>query len=140
MTDVQFFVPGVPAPQGSKRHVGNGRMVESSKKVAPWRHAVIQKVQELDLVLGLIGPLEVTVSFLLPAPKTLKRQWPSVRPDLDKLLRSTFDALTISGLWIDDSQVIALMANKKYGRDQQTGAFIRIQLLTHEGAGNVSTH
>jgi crossover junction endodeoxyribonuclease RusA len=136
MTDISFFVAGVPAPQGSKRHVGNGRMVESSKKVAPWRYAVIQKVQELDLVHGLIGPLEVTASFLLPAPKAFKREWPSVRPDLDKLLRSTFDALTMSGLWIDDSQVIALMANKRYALgEMETGALIRIESLsTAKGA------
>jgi len=128
VTDLSFFVPGIPAPQGSKRHVGNGRMIESSKKVAPWRHAVIQKVQELDLVLGLIEPLTVSVTFQLPAPKALKREWPSVRPDLDKLLRSTFDALTMSGLWIDDSQVVALMAQKQYATGKkEPGAWIRIE-------------
>ena len=33
----RFAVLGLPAPQGSKRHVGEGRMVESSKRVKPWR-------------------------------------------------------------------------------------------------------
>ena len=28
------------APQGSKRHVGRGIMIESSKRVKPWRDAV----------------------------------------------------------------------------------------------------
>lgn len=40
MTAVQFDVLGVPAAQGSKRHVGNGRMVESSKALHPWRDSV----------------------------------------------------------------------------------------------------
>jgi len=31
MTERNLFVPGAPAPQGSKRHVGNGVMVEASK-------------------------------------------------------------------------------------------------------------
>ena len=31
---------GQPAPQGSKRHVGKGVMVESSKKLRPWRQDV----------------------------------------------------------------------------------------------------
>ena len=29
-----------PAPQGSKRHVGGGRLIEASKRVKPWRQAV----------------------------------------------------------------------------------------------------
>lgn len=32
----RFSVLGLPAPQGSKTHVGEGRMVESSKRVKPW--------------------------------------------------------------------------------------------------------
>ena len=33
-------VYGVAAPQGSKRHVGNGVMIESSNRVRPWRQDV----------------------------------------------------------------------------------------------------
>ena len=40
MSLLQFYVVGDPAPQGSKKHVGNGRFIESSKKLAPWRAAV----------------------------------------------------------------------------------------------------
>ena len=40
MTNLRNEVLGTPAPQGSKRHVGGGRMVESSKLVGPWREAV----------------------------------------------------------------------------------------------------
>lgn len=38
MIDVVAY--GTPAPQGSKRHVGNGVMVESSKRLRPWRQDV----------------------------------------------------------------------------------------------------
>ena len=41
MGALTFRVYGTPAPQGSKRHVGRGVMVESSKKVAPWRQDVV---------------------------------------------------------------------------------------------------
>src|SRR5690606_16868121 len=37
---LELFVPGRPAPQGSKRHVGNGVMLESSKAVAAWRTTI----------------------------------------------------------------------------------------------------
>jgi len=40
MTAVEFFVAGAAAPPGSKRHVGGGRMIESSKALAPWRTQV----------------------------------------------------------------------------------------------------
>ena len=38
----EIFIPviGIPAPQGSKRHVGNGIMIENSKRVKPWRQDV----------------------------------------------------------------------------------------------------
>ena len=39
-----MFVPGKPAAQGSKRHVGNGVMIESSKRVKPWRTDVRESV------------------------------------------------------------------------------------------------
>ena len=35
-----FTVRGIPGAQGSKRHVGHGVMIESSKKVKPWRSDV----------------------------------------------------------------------------------------------------
>src|ERR1700676_3259288 len=37
---MKITVRGIPAPQGSKRHVGGGRMIEMSKAVGPWREAV----------------------------------------------------------------------------------------------------
>ena len=40
MSELVVVVYGVPAPQGSKRHVGHGILVESSKKLRPWRDAV----------------------------------------------------------------------------------------------------
>ena len=43
----KFTVHGLPAPQGSKRHVGKGVMVESSKYVKPWREAVKAETAEL---------------------------------------------------------------------------------------------
>lgn len=35
-----LFALGAPAPQGSKRHVGRGVLIESSSKVRPWRETV----------------------------------------------------------------------------------------------------
>lgn len=129
-TALRIVVRDDPAPQGSKRHVGNGRMIEQSKKVAPWREAVktaaISWVQDRyrggktyddDVTFPLTGPVGVLVVFTLhkplSAPKT-RRTWPARRPDLDKLVRSTFDALGAAGVWRDDGQVVELHAHKRY--------------------------
>ena len=44
------------------------------------------------------------------APKR-RRYWQTTRTsgDVDKLIRSTFDALTAAGVWHDDAQVVRLV-------------------------------
>lgn len=114
-TSVTFTVYGLPAPQGSKRHVGGGRMIESSAAVKPWREAV-KHAALADGVLFFEGPVAVNIEFSLPKPKSAPKRHshPTKRPDLDKLVRSTLDALTEAGAWRDDSQVVCLTASKLY--------------------------
>lgn len=119
---LMFDVVGLPAPQGSKRHVGNGVMVESSKKVQPWRDAVAWATREAIAAGGPTfqsGPVAITVSFRLPMPRSRRRvdrdrgwRWADKRPDLDKLLRSTLDGLTAGGAFGDDCQVVRVTAEK----------------------------
>ena len=119
-----YWIDGEPAPQGSKNgFVKNGRvvMVESSKKVKPWREAVAaQTRRQLENLYGfpLTTPVEIALVFHLPRPKTVTRKWPAVKPDLDKLIRSTFDGLTTGGLYTDDALVIAVSASKQYATDR----------------------
>lgn len=115
-------VQGIPAPQGSKRHLGRGVMVESSKKVKPWREAV--KYAALDVTghapgwVPLDGPLAVSMIFTFTRPKghfgtgrnagVVKPSAPArpaVMPDLSKLARSTEDAMT-GVVWRDDALAV----------------------------------
>lgn len=113
---VQFFVPGKPAPQGSKRHVGRGILVESSKEVGPWRERVALAAHQAMAgrpVFG--GAVVVHLVFILPRPKSApKTRTPAAtkRPDTDKLVRAVLDALseTVFG---DDSQVVEIHAWKR---------------------------
>ena len=141
MTGITMNVHGIPAPQGSKRHVGNGVMIESSAKVKPWREAV--KAMAID-VKGddwqpLNGPVQLEVTFYFPRPQshygtgrnatTLKASAPvhhSSVPDLSKLIRSTEDALTEAGIWRDDSRVTRIRASKIYSTSF-TGAVITVR-------------
>ncbi len=127
-----FVVHGVPAPQGSKRVFG-GRVVEQSKRVKPWRDAVrTAAAVEADRI-GLLAPLEapygVELWFYIPKPRTTRAQHP-VAPavgDLDKLVRSTLDALTQSGIILDDRFIVNLTTSKAWaGSGEQPGAIIRI--------------
>jgi crossover junction endodeoxyribonuclease RusA len=117
---VTFTVYGTPAPQGSKRALGRGVMVESSAKVAPWRADVRTAALAAHPGPPMPGPLPVAVVFTLAKPKSApkrRRVWPDKRPDIDKLTRSTFDALTSAGVYIDDAQVVRLYAEKTYAGD-----------------------
>lgn len=123
-----LFVPGVPAPQGSKRHVGRGVLIESSKAVGPWRERVALAAHSHARVL-LGGPVSVDLVFVLPRPKSApKRTTPPAikRPDLDKLARAILDALT--GVWFaDDSAVVSLFASKRLAEiEESPGVHITI--------------
>ena len=143
----RFTVYGSPAPQGSKSFKGtftgkDGRthamMGEASKKVAPWR----QDVKAAALVARegrapLDCAVKVRMIFTMPkpasAPKT-KRTYPMRMPDLDKLCRSTFDALTQSGIIADDARCVRLEAAKVFaGEDPEAleacGALIEISVV-----------
>ena len=124
---IQITVMGLPAPQGSKRYVGQSRagrgiLVESSAKVKPWREdvraACEQFIDSKDLGLyPLDCPLRVRMVFTLPAPSSLPKKRPSHpmrTPDLSKLVRSTEDAITSAGLWRDDARVVECTAVKTY--------------------------
>jgi len=132
---------GTPAPQGSKRHVGGGRMIEVSKKVGPWRAAIVAEVKRRELHNELINvPIAVDVCFFRPRPKNhfntagdvkpSAPDFPATMPDLDKLVRSTLDALTQSGVISDDSRIVEITAAKVFADDRGEGASIFIQTIT----------
>ena len=122
---IEFFVEGNPAPQGSKRHVGRGIMVESCKRLPEWRKAVGVAAQSvIDYVIPRGAPVRVTIVFYLPPPKSFRGNGDMVkRPDLDKLARACLDALT--GIaFEDDSQVTDLCVSKQYATSQPGASFL----------------
>ncbi|MEI5520736.1 RusA family crossover junction endodeoxyribonuclease [Streptomyces brasiliscabiei] len=128
---LRLTVYGTPAPQGSKNRNQAGALYESSAAVKPWREAV--KTAALDALChddgwaALDGPAWLDVQFSLRRPKhhfgtgknagRLKPSappYPTGTPDLDKLVRSTQDALKDAGVLADDSVVASLSASKVY--------------------------
>lgn len=108
------FVAGSPAPQGSKKYLGNGIMVESSKAVKPWRVDVAWAAREV-FPAPFDGPVRLELGFVMPRPKNApKKSTPAAvkRPDLDKLARAVLDAIT-GVVVVDDSQIVHLVATKR---------------------------
>ena len=128
MRSIDLSILGEPAPQGSKSYVGNGRFIEASKKVAPWRAAVAEAVALLGEVEQFTGPVVVEVTFYLPRRKSVTRLWPIVAPDTDKLCRALGDGLSInSTLLSDDSIIVRWEAEKRYADGRPSGAEVTIR-------------
>jgi crossover junction endodeoxyribonuclease RusA len=110
------------APQGSKRHVGNGRMKEMSKKLPIYRHdlALLATREMADRNMDpMEGPIGITLDFYFLKPKSAKkRKFPTVPPDLDKLQRATFDSMT-GVVYGDDKQICEVNARKHYSETER---------------------
>jgi Holliday junction resolvase RusA-like endonuclease len=108
-------------------------MVEMSKRVKPWREAVVWAAREAGAKIN--GPVVAEIVFTWPKPKSApkkRRTWPDRTPDLDKLLRSTFDGLTTSGVIEDDARIVHVTASKVFPNEAADaldvpGAVIRLR-------------
>jgi crossover junction endodeoxyribonuclease RusA len=140
-----FSIIGTPAPQGSKTRNRYGAVYESSPKVKPWRQDVQSAARE---AMGgshvYVGPVIVGVRFRLPRPKghygtgrnagqlrPSAPKVPDVKPDIDKLVRSTLDGMGEAGVWRDDAQVVGLWVVKEYATDTlPVGATVSVDAYT----------
>lgn len=144
-------VYGTPGPQGSKNRNAAGALYESSAAVKPWREAVksaaLDALHHDDGWTALACPVLLDVTFSLCRPKhhygtgrnagQLKPSapyFPTGKPDLDKLVRSTQDALKDAGVLADDSCVTDVRTGKRFvltGEDtlRTPGAVIRVWRL-----------
>lgn len=99
-------------------------MVEMSKNLPAWRKAVAAAAKAawpydtpMDSAVG------VVVEFRILRPKKTKfGDWPAGPADLDKLLRSTGDALEAAGVVTNDARIVHWNAWKVWG---EPGATIR---------------
>ena len=119
---IEFSVEGQPVPQGSMKVI-HGRVLHSQgSALINWRNAIGYAAREAG-ARKLTTAVTIDLVFLMPRPKTVKRSFPAVAPDLDKLIRAVLDALT--GIaYDDDGQVVSIHAHKIYG--ERTGLLVRI--------------
>jgi Holliday junction resolvase RusA-like endonuclease len=133
--EISLRVFGDPAPQGSKRIVRGNRLIEAAgEKLKRWRREIAaecQRAKQENIDVFFTDAVEVSVVFYMPRPKTVtekKRPHPIVPPDLDKLCRGLLDGIGQSEvIWGDDSQVVRLVAEKRYAKEEQLGASVHIR-------------
>ncbi|MEF2979053.1 RusA family crossover junction endodeoxyribonuclease [Subtercola sp. YIM 133946] len=120
----RFWVGGLPVQQGSKT-VFNGRPVDANQsKLKPWRGRIRDAAAMAYDGERIDQAAIVNIEFRFERPKSVKREFPSVAPDLDKLVRAVFDGLTDSKIWRDDCLAVDLHTTKRYA--DQAGALVRV--------------
>jgi Holliday junction resolvase RusA-like endonuclease len=118
-----------PRPQGSKKYVGTRRtaagnniplIIEASPGLPVWRKAVsdavVQAMHDSGDLSKFEGPVKVEAVFYLTRRPSVKREFPTVPPDVDKVTRSLLDSC--KPVWGDDSQVVRLEVSKVYATGQ----------------------
>lgn len=116
---LSITVPGIPVPQGSMKAFHRPGMrfavvTSDNVKLKPWRATVALAAAEKVKTLT-DRAVTVEIVFRMPRPKSLPKnvQHHTKKPDIDKLVRGIFDALT-GVVFADDSQVVAHRAAKRY--------------------------
>lgn len=118
MGEFTFEVKGLPVTKGSKQGFvvgGHAVVVDSNKeRLKPWLadlrhamqafpHAPLDEAVGIDLLFRLVRPQSLA--------KRVKR--PQKKPDVDKLVRAVFDAMT--GVVVtDDARITDLRARKRF--------------------------
>jgi len=120
---IKFSVEGTPIQQGSMKFIKPGVMIHSrAVELAAWR-ANIAATAKLAGCKPITDPIAITMKFRVKRPKSVKREHPTVAPDLDKYIRGVNDGLT-GVAFADDAQVIKITASKEYS--DQPGVDIEI--------------
>ncbi len=139
---IQFWVPGTPKPQGSKRafqHPHTKRIVmteASGDALRLWRQDVKMFAHHAMDSRTPWGPptgIYLSIGFVLHRPVATPKTKPTPLavkvPDLDKLTRGVCDALT-GTVYSDDSQIVSFNVWKRIAeRDEPTGAHITVETL-----------
>jgi crossover junction endodeoxyribonuclease RusA len=141
---ITFTVLCKPAPQGSLKGIAltsraglpYTKLSCDNPRTMPYRQAVGWAALEARAKAGIHEvfaaqdvPVRMAATFVFLKPKSAPRSRtrPTVKPDLDKLLRSTYDALS-GVLYADDAQVVSCALEKIYGAPESVTISVTLQL------------
>lgn len=138
---ISFFVAGIPKgqprPRAFARKFGakfSARMYDPGT-AEEWKGQVANSVKLLIPPVPIECPLALKLNFFFPRPKKHRRSngelkpnaplFYTQKPDADNVAKAVMDALTMLGMWNDDSQICRLTVTKHFAL--QPGVQIEIK-------------
>lgn len=122
---ITLHLPFPPSVNTYWRHVslkGRGVVTLTSERGRKYRKAVQDYILQHRGAAGLKGRLDVRIKLTMPDRR---------KRDLDNYFKAALDALTHSGVWLDDEQIDALQV-QRMGISAPGGAEIEIhEILTN---------
>lgn len=141
-------VYGTPASKGSGRAILRGGKAlylsggskQQQEQQQSWERAMRDAIDaDGPGTDPFLTPVQVSATFLMARPKahyragTLKATaptWCDKGKDLDKMIRATLDPLQVYGVLQNDSQVVRVVAVKRYVEaGEATGAIVEVQAI-----------
>jgi crossover junction endodeoxyribonuclease RusA len=147
---VEFRVPGKPIPQGGMTAFNRGNKVtvahKRPKELMNWR-ALVTLTAAKHFPQPITGAVRLDVAFMLTRPKShygsgrnsdvvrpTAPVYPTVSPDIDKILRALLDSLSTIA-FVDDKQVIHVNVTKQYVYPGDApSTWVRVTPLSEEAA------
>jgi Holliday junction resolvase RusA-like endonuclease len=135
---IVFTIPGVPVAKGRAKFARRGNFVTTYTPDKTARYENLVKLAAQD-AMGDVPPFETSIELRvmaympIPASWSMKKQraaalgeiTPISRPDLDNIVKAIKDGCNTVA-WKDDSQVIDLIAKKRYGAPRVEIEIVRI--------------
>ena len=115
--DVKGFEKPMPSSRPRFKRVGRSVRTYMSPSYMEHKEYIKRQLPRLELT----GPISLKILFGLPIPRStsnVKRlklldEYVTKKPDLDNLLKTFMDAGN-KHLWLDDSQVVSIVMEKRY--------------------------
>jgi Holliday junction resolvase RusA-like endonuclease len=144
MVLLELEIPEIPVAQARPRVTRRGgyfhaytptETVRAQTRVREWARKALGTSWR-----PVTGPVRLSVTVYRPAPTAVPKgrlavALPTQRPDLDNYLKLVVDALTLNsdgfGVWVDDSQIVEVVASKRYAVGRAPGW----QILVERPAG-----
>ena len=126
----ETFIPIKPVRWSVKaRRLGNHASMYSPSALKNYQEQVCRFLKGAYHFEPIDGPIAIRMVFYLPKPKSVKRDYPTVKPDLTNLAKATEDCLTKAEVLVDDAIVINHDLWKVYGTGEKVGTEVIILSL-----------
>lgn len=117
---VTFEIEIEPQPKGRPRFTRLGKPY-TPEKTRKYEAELRQKIKQKYKKPPFKKHIRLELTFYLTRKRTVKRQYPIVKPDLDNLIKAFLDAAN-GVLYEDDAQIVSLQAEKIYAPEEFKGS------------------